>query len=57
MSEEKAQEVVVHVHIDQTDLDEVVRKIERIHNLTKEANSLAGELASQKIELLVEIKD
>lgn len=41
-------EVVVKVRIDQTELDEVMRKCERIRDLTKEASSLAGELASEE---------
>jgi len=59
MSEEKAQEVVVSVRIDQTDLDEVLRKLERIRDLTKEANSLAGELASEErvVDIRFECKD
>lgn len=40
------QDVVVNVRIDQTDLDDVLHKCERIRDLTKEASSLAGELAS-----------
>jgi len=51
MSDEKPQEVVVNVRIDQTDLDEVMKKIERIHDLAKEANLLAGELASEETVL------
>ncbi len=43
-----AQEVVVSVRIDQTDLDEVLRKCERIRDLVKEASSLAEELASRE---------
>lgn len=48
MSDNQAQEVTVKICIDQTDLDEVLQKLERIRNLTKEANSLAGELASEE---------
>lgn len=55
MSEENFSEVVVKVRIDQTDLDEILHKLERIRDLTKEANSLAGELASEEVNLKINI--
>lgn len=48
MSDNQAQEATVKICIDQADLDEVLQKLERIRDLTKEANSLADELASEK---------
>lgn len=56
MDNEKPQEVVVNIRIDQTDLDEVLRKIEHICDLTKEANSLAGELASTETVLKLQLE-
>ncbi len=56
MNDEKPQEVIVKIRIDQTDLDEVMRKIERIRDLTKEANSLAGELASKETVLKLQLE-
>ena len=44
----EAQEVLVRAHVDQTDIDEMMGKFERIRDLMKEANSLAGELASSE---------
>lgn len=52
-SMDKAQGPIVRIHIDQTDLDEVLRKCERIRDLTKEATSLAGELASGKFTVKI----
>lgn len=43
---DEVQEVLVRVHVDQTEIDEMLGKFERIRDLMKEANSLAGELAS-----------
>ncbi len=51
MNDEKPQEVIVKVRIDQTDLDEMIRKIQHICELTREANSLAGELASKDMAI------
>ncbi len=56
MSEENAQKVVVDVHIDQTDLDEVMQKTERIRDLVKEARLLAGELSSKEINLKLRVE-
>lgn len=48
MSDNQPHEVTVKVSIDKTELDEVLQKLERIRDLTKEANSLACELASEE---------
>ncbi len=56
MNDEKPQEVIVKVRIDQTDLDEMIRKIQHICELTREANSLAGELASKETVLKLQLE-
>lgn len=52
MNKEKA---VVKVCIDQTDLNEVLQKCERLSELLKEARSLAGELASLAVNVSVDV--
>lgn len=44
-------EVTLKTKIDQTALDEVMRKIERIRDLMKEANGLAAEISAKEITL------
>lgn len=53
---DKTHEVTVHTCIDQTELDEVMRKAERVRDLMKEANSLIGEMASKEISLTLQLK-
>lgn len=48
MDKRKTPKVKVKVHIDQTEIDEMMRKFERIRDLMNEANSLAHELASEE---------
>jgi len=50
------QKIVVGAHIDQTEIDEVLDKAERIRDLIKEANSLVGELASREINIELTVK-
>lgn len=40
-------------HVDWTELEDAISEAERLVKLLKEANSLAGELASMKITLAV----
>lgn len=53
---DKNHEVTVYTHIDQTELDEVMRKAERVRDLMKEANSLIGEMASKEISLTLQLE-
>ena len=49
--------VILHAHIDMSEMDEWTRKAERLNELLKEANSLADELASKgNITLSVEVE-
>lgn len=54
MDKHQTPEVKVKVHIDQTEIDEMMRKFERIRDLMNEANSLVRELASE--EKIVKIR-
>lgn len=56
VTEKEIPEVEVKVRIDQTDLDDTLKKLERIRDLMKEANSLAGELASSENPLLKDVQ-
>lgn len=48
--------VILHAHIDMSEMDEWTRKAERLNELLKEANSLVDELASkQEIVLSADI--
>ena len=42
--------------VDTSELDEVLSKIERLHNALKEAKSLADELTSKMLNLEVEVQ-
>lgn len=55
MDETKSNEITVKARIDTTDLDEVIKKAERLNALLKEASSLAGELASMEINLSLNV--
>jgi len=46
---------IVKVHVDKSDVDLAIGKVERLNELLKEASSLAGELASMEITLSVNI--
>lgn len=41
------------VHVDMSEVKEAKKQIRRLYRLLKEANSLAGELASKKIRINV----
>lgn len=45
----------IKVHVDKSDVDLAIGKVERLNELLKEACSLAGELASMEITLSVNI--
>lgn len=47
--------VTLTAHVDQTEVDQAISKAERLAELLKEARSLAGELASMKITLSVNV--
>lgn len=46
----------ITVHVDTSEVDEAIAKAERLAELMKEARTLAGELASMKIDLPIEIE-
>lgn len=46
-------DIEVTVHVDQTEVDQAIGKVERLNELLKEARSLSDELASMKIKLSV----
>ena len=48
LEEQKAQEVAVNVRVDQTEIDDMMRKFERICGLLREANSLVDKLAAKE---------
>ena len=55
MKKKKYIKIKVEPKIDMTEIDETIKKAERLSRLLKEANSLADELASKTIRLNVEI--
>lgn len=44
------------IDVDMTQVDETLKKVNRLHELLKEANSLADELASKEIKIKTSIK-
>lgn len=46
---------IVKVHVDKSDVDLAIGKVEQLNELLKKARSLAGELASMEITLSVNI--
>ena len=49
--------VMLHAHIDMSEMDAVTQKAERLNELLKEINSIIDELASkEKITLSVDVK-
>lgn len=49
-------EAEISVHVDTSEVDAAREKVEHLSELLKEARTLAGELASMKIDLPFEIK-
>lgn len=52
----ESQDIQLTAHIDMTEVDLTIEKAERLCELMKEARSLASELASTEINLLVNVK-
>lgn len=48
-------DVKLTVEVDTTSLDEAMKKLERLHEVLSEANSLAKELASTELILNVQL--
>lgn len=49
--------VSVNVNADTSQVNEAIEKVERLHDLVKEANSLADELANKEISIKLSIDD
>lgn len=49
--------VILDVNADTSQVDKTIEKVERLHDLIKEANSLADELAKKKINIKLSIND
>lgn len=47
----------VEVFIDMSEIDEAIRKTERLNQLLKEANSLVNELASKRVTVTASIAE
>lgn len=56
MAENHVQEVTVAVHTDTAEVDAVTEKAERLTQLLKEANSLVDALASNEINISVNVE-
>ncbi len=52
----KAPNIMLTAHIDQTEVDQAIDKVERLKELLKEARSLVDELASMEIDLSVNVE-
>ena len=49
------QEIKLTAKIDTTEIDEAMQKLQRLHELLKEANSIVKELASTELNLDVKL--
>lgn len=49
--------VILDVNADTSQVDKTIEKVERLHKLVKEANSLADELANKEISIKLSIDD
>lgn len=45
----------IKVKVDDSEVKETIKKVKRLRKLLKEANSLADELASKDIEMIISI--
>lgn len=49
-------DIKLTAHVDQTEVDQALGKVEHLNELLKEARSLVGELASMEINLSVNVE-
>lgn len=45
----------IEIKVEQSELDETIKKVKRLRRILKEANSLADELASKNINITISI--
>ena len=55
MSKKELEHDKINIKVNTYQIDEATKKAYRLNRLLKEANSLADELASKKIELVLEV--